>query len=83
MKIYILTISQEIQSDSIAILSSYVSPRQETIEYYLTKELANQRQKEIEACVKTLSMSNMHPMVLINEINVIESFDKIEPPHKI
>jgi len=76
MKIYKLTISQEIESSAVAIISSQTSSRYETHEYYSTKELADERQKEIEACVKTLAMTNMYPLILINEIEVIESFDK-------
>jgi len=76
MKIYKLTISQEIQTDAIAVVGSYVSPRNETTEYYSTRELADQRQKEIEACVKTLNMSGMYPLIMIAEITVIESFNK-------
>ncbi len=69
MKIYKLTISQE------ARRSSYILPRNETTEYYSTRALAEQRQKEIKSCVKTLNMYGIHPHIIIVEILVIESFD--------
>ena len=70
MIIYKVTQSTPMQNGSIAMISSYITPRTDKCAYYATKAMAEARAAELNAAVELLG--TLDTRISIEEINVIE-----------